>query len=78
MKHRAYINQMEPWFGEEEKNSLSTYVDSGGFFTEYTMTSEFEKILSEYTGAKHCIAVNNGTVSLSIAGLAVRSFQVMK
>jgi perosamine synthetase len=71
MKNREYIHQMEPWFGEEEKNALSAYIDSGGFFTEYKVTSAFEKTLSEYTGAKHCIAVNNGTVSLSIAGLAV-------
>ena len=35
------------------------------------MTSRIRKNVSEYTGAKHCIAVNNGTVSLSIAGLAV-------
>ena len=64
MKNREYIHQMEPWFGEEEKNALSAYIDSGGFFTEYKVTSAFEKTLSEYTGAKHCIAVNNGTSAL--------------
>ncbi len=70
MKQRAYINQMEPCFGEQEKKALDSYIDSGGFFTEYKKTIQFEKMLSEFTGAKHCIVVNNGTVSLSLAGLA--------
>lgn len=70
MEKRAYINQMEPWFGEEEKNALISYIDSGGFFTEYKKTAQFEQVLSKFIGTKHCIAVNNGTVSLSLAGLA--------
>ena len=28
-------------------------------------------MIADYTGARHCIVVNNGTVSLTLAGLAL-------
>lgn len=58
------IPQMIPWFDEEEKVALSNYMESGGFLTEFKQTQEFELQISKYTGAKHAIVVNNGTVSL--------------
>ena len=39
--------------------------------TEWKKTKEFERMLADYIGAKHCIVVNNGTVTLSLALLAV-------
>ena len=62
--------QMQPWFGEEEKKAISNYMDEGGFITEYEKTNKFESLIKEYTKAKHCIVVNNGTVSLTLAALA--------
>jgi perosamine synthetase len=62
---------MEPWFGVEEKTALSEYMDEGGFITEFRRTEEFERAIAAFTGAEHCIVVNNGTVSLTLAALAL-------
>jgi perosamine synthetase len=65
-----FIPQMEPWFGSEEKEALMQYMDEGGWLTEFKRTESFEKMIAEYTGIKHCIVVNNGTISLTLAALA--------
>ena len=65
-----FIPQMEPWFGVEEKIALNNYMDEGGWLTEFKNTEEFERRIAEFTGAKHCIVVNNGTISLTLAALA--------
>lgn len=69
-KINKFIPQMEPWFGKEEKKAVCDYMDEGGWITEFKKTELFEKMIADYTGAKHCIAVNNGTVSLTLASLA--------
>lgn len=66
-----FIMQMQPWFGEEEKKALCEYMDEGGFLTEFKRTERFEQMIAEYTGARHCIVVNNGTISLTLAALAL-------
>ncbi|HRR19742.1 MAG TPA: DegT/DnrJ/EryC1/StrS family aminotransferase [Ignavibacteriales bacterium] len=68
--YRKFIPQMEPWFGEEESIALNNYMKSGGWITEFKKTLEFENMICEYTGAKNCIVVNNGTVSLTLSALA--------
>jgi perosamine synthetase len=65
-----FIPQMEPWFGSEEKEALNQYMEEGGWLTEFKRTTEFEQRIAEYTGAKHCIVVNNGTISLTLMALA--------
>ena len=65
------IPQMEPWFGPEEKIAMAAYMDEGGWITEFKKTAEFEGMIAAYTGAKHCIVVNNGTISLTLAAMAV-------
>jgi perosamine synthetase len=65
-----FIPQMEPWFGEEEKKAICEYMDEGGYLTEFKRTAKFEEMIANYTGAKHCIVVNNGTISLTLAALA--------
>lgn len=65
-----FIPQMEPWFGEEEKLALVDYMNENGWLTEFKKTTKFEEMISEYTGAKHCIVTNNGTISLTLAALA--------
>jgi perosamine synthetase len=66
-----FIPQMQPWFGEEEKAALAAYMDEGGFITEFKRTERFEQMIAEYTGTKHCIVVNNGTISLTLAALGL-------
>jgi perosamine synthetase len=66
-----YINQMEPTYGEPEKQAVKEYMESGGWLTEFTNTRDFEACLAEYTDAEHASAVNNGTISLVIALMAL-------
>ena len=61
---------MRPWFGAEEKKAISEYMDEGGFLTEFKRTEDFENMIADYTKSKHCIVVNNGTISLTLAALA--------
>jgi perosamine synthetase len=61
---------MEPWFGSEEKEALSQYMEEGGWLTEFKRTTEFEQRIADYTGAKHCFVVNNGTISLTLMAIA--------
>jgi len=65
-----FIPQMEPWFGEEERLAMDEYLKEGGWITEFKRTSEFEKRITEFTGATHCVVVNNGTISLTLMALA--------
>lgn len=66
----SFIFQMEPWFGQEEKDAIIEYFNAGGWVTEFKKTAEFENSIATFTGAKHCIVVNNGTISLTLAALA--------
>jgi len=66
-----FIMQMRPLFEEEEKRAVCEYMDEDGFITEFKRTERFEQMIAEYTGAKHCVVVNNGTISLSLAAMAV-------
>ena len=70
MTINKFINQMEPWFGPEEKEALNAYMDEGGWITEFKKTFEFQDLIKEYTSAKHCFVVNNGTISLTIMAMA--------
>lgn len=63
--------QMRPLFGAEEKRAVCEYMDEDGFITEFKRTEQFEEQIREFTGSRHCIVVNNGTVSLTLAALAV-------
>jgi perosamine synthetase len=65
-----FIQQMQPWFDEKEKETIAKYMDEGGYITEFKRTERFEQMIAEYTGAKHCIVVNNGTISLTLAAMA--------
>lgn len=62
---------MEPWIGEEEKRAVWEYLDSGGWLTEFKRTQEFEQMIADYVGSKYASVVNNGTVSLAIAVMAL-------
>lgn len=62
---------MEPNFGEEESEAVYEYMKEGGWVTEFKKSQEFEKMICDYTGAKFCHLVSNGTISLSLALMAV-------
>lgn len=66
-----FINQMEPSYGEEEIGAVTDYLRSGGWLMEFKKTRELEKMICDFTGAKFCSVVANGTVSLFIALKAV-------
>jgi perosamine synthetase len=65
------INQMEPWIGIEEKRALISYLDGGGWLTEFKKTREFEQKIAEFVQSKYVSVVNNGTTSLIIALMAI-------
>ena len=64
------IIQSKPIFGIEERQALNSYMEQGGWITEFQKTAELEDMITRYTGAKHCFMVNNGTVSLTLSALA--------
>ena len=66
-----FINQMEPSFDNHEREAINQYFIEGGWGTEFRKTRDFENMIKNYTGAKHCWIMSNGTVSLSAALLAV-------
>ena len=61
---------MEPWFDENEAKALSDYMVGGGWVTEFRKTRELEGMIADYTGAKYCSIVSNGTISLTLALMA--------
>lgn len=65
-----FIMQMRPLFEEEEKMALEKYMNEDGFITEYERTTIFENMIANFTKSKHCIVVNNGTISLTLAAMA--------
>jgi perosamine synthetase len=60
------IPQMIPHFDSLEADALTSYMQSGGFITEFKVTLELEKVISEFIQSKHVIMVPNGTISLSM------------
>ena len=64
-------NQIEPSFDFNEQSAVSKYIKNGGWITEFKKTQDFEKIISNYTNSKYAIAVNNGTISLTLIALAL-------
>lgn len=65
------IPQMEPWFDEAETQAVSAYMQSGGWIMEFKKTEEFEHEIANFTGAPYCVMTTNGTISLSLALLAL-------
>lgn len=65
-----FLMQMRPSFGLEESEALARYFEEDGFLTEFKWTEVFEKEIANFIGAKHCIVVNNGTISLTLAAMA--------
>lgn len=65
-----YIYQMKPSFDSMEREAISNYMNTDGWITEFEKTREFEQNIKEYTGAKYCSVMCNGTLSLTAALIA--------
>lgn len=57
------IIQIEPWIDNSELDELKKVIDST-YVVEHKLTKEFETRTKELTGAKHAIAITNGTMAL--------------
>jgi perosamine synthetase len=68
---KSLILQSRPYFNNQEADAVYKYMKEDNFFTEFKYTSELETALAKYTNSKYCIMVNNGTVSLILALMAL-------
>ncbi len=64
------IPQMEPWIGKEEEREVLKVLRSG-WITEAAETRLFERKIADFLGVTYVNVVSNGTVSLTIAILAM-------
>ena len=62
---------MRPYFGDAERTAILKYNFEDAFLTEFKETEKFENYLANELGVECTTAVNNGTIALSIAALAV-------
>ena len=66
MSEREFIMQMRPWIGDEERQAINVICKKMKAPTEFKNVKKFEDSIAEFTGSKHCIVVNNGTISLTL------------
>jgi perosamine synthetase len=69
--NNEFIMQMRPFFGDDERTALKNYDFEDGFLTEFKETKKFEDELARILNVPVTTAVNNGTIALTIAALAV-------
>jgi len=67
---RDFIPQIEPWIDNNELKHLKRVIEST-YVVEHKLTKEFENIVKEHTGAKHAIAMTNGTMAIYSCLLAL-------
>jgi dTDP-4-amino-4,6-dideoxygalactose transaminase len=67
---RDKIPLLRPYFDDEELVEIKQVLDSG-WVSQGPKTKEFEQAVSDYTGAKHAIAVTNCTSALHLSLLAI-------
>jgi len=66
-KHtRPFIPQIEPWIDGKELKQLKRVIKST-YVVENKLTAEFENIVANLAGAKHAVAMTNGTAALFCA-----------
>lgn len=65
-----FIPQIQPWIDGAELAELKKVLDSG-FISENAATLEFERLIREFTGAKHALAYANGTLALAASLMAL-------
>ena len=62
-------SHMNPVYGKEEIQSVTDYLNSGGWIMEHTKTRELEQMICDYTGAKYAHMVPSATAGLLIAAM---------
>lgn len=65
--NREFIPLHEPMFIGNEKKYLNDCIDSTFVSSVGEYVNRFEQMMVDYTGAKHAIAVVNGTAGLHLA-----------
>ena len=58
------IPQYAPTISEDDVNSVSNYMKSGGFITEFQQSRKFESYLAKYCQCKYAILFPNGTLTM--------------
>lgn len=66
-----FIPYGKQWIDEDDVNAV-VQVLNGDLITQGPKIEEFENAICEYTGAKYCVAVSNGTAALHIAVAALK------
>lgn len=66
-----FINQIEPLITENEVKTMTEYLQSGGWLTEFKKTEEFEQMIADFLGVKYAVVVTSGTVALYLSLLAL-------
>jgi perosamine synthetase len=66
-KSDTFIPLHAPYFGGNEKQYLNECIDSTFVSSVGQFVNTFENSMSEYTGAKHTVAVVNGTSAIHTA-----------
>ena len=62
-------SHMNPVYGQEEIDSVTDYINSGGWIMEHTKTREMEQLICDYTGAKYAHMVTSATTGLLVASM---------
>lgn len=65
-----YISYGKQWIDDNDINAVVETLNSD-YLTQGPKIEEFEKAICNYTGAKYCVAVSNGTAALHLAVLAL-------
>ena len=63
-------SQVEPYIDQDDINSVSKYLSSGGWVTEHRVTKELEDKIKSFVDRKYCLAVPNGTIAIYLSFLA--------
>ena len=71
---KTFLNYGKQWIDDDDIKSVVDVLKSD-FLTQGPKVKEFENAICEYTGAKYCVAVANGTAALHIA---VASLEIEK
>ena len=67
--HQPFIPIAQPLLGQEEQDAVQQVLASGAL-VQGRRVAEFEARFAEYVGARHAVAVTNGTLALWVALLA--------
>lgn len=60
------ISQFEPYWDDTEKQAVMQVMQSG-YLNEHKTVREFERRFAEFVGARYCVTVTSGTISLYVA-----------